>query len=164
MAVYPHGLGGNGAGIRRAVHGAHQVKRTCALVGANLELMQLWDLLRSVDYLTEEEGLPLRSITVYGRKLMAPLGLYAAALDPRITRVVLDSPPSSHWQGPPLLNVLRRVADLPEAAALVAPREVIFVPSLPDAYRYTRSIFELYGSASHLRKSRGLAQASESRP
>ena len=37
----------------------------------------------------------------------------------RITRVILEDPPSSHWQGPALLNILE-VTDLPEAAALVA--------------------------------------------
>ena len=57
---------------------------------------------------------------MYGRKEMGALGLYAAALDDRISRVILDDPPASHWQGPALLNVLR-LTDLPEAAALVAP-------------------------------------------
>jgi len=38
----------------------------------------------SVDYLVEGEGLMLDGVSVYGRKHMGALGLYAAALEPRI--------------------------------------------------------------------------------
>ena len=55
--------------------------------------MQLWDILRSVDYLVDGEKLKLSSISVYGRGYMGALGLYAAALDKRITRVILEDPP-----------------------------------------------------------------------
>ena len=117
-----------------------------ALIGATVESMQLWDLLRSVDYLVEGEGMKLDGVSVYGRKHMGALGLYAAALDPRITRVILDDPPSSHWQAAPLLNVLR-VTDLPEAAGLVAPREI--VSAIKWAYtktnlRYVRNIVHAF--------------------
>ncbi len=77
------------------------IRMTSALIGSTVESMQLWDLMRSVDYLVEGEGLKLDSISVYGRKQMGALGLYAAAFDPRITRVILDDPPASHWQASP---------------------------------------------------------------
>ena len=47
---------------------------------------------------------------------MGILGLYAGLFDERISRIVLQSPPESHRQGPALLNVLR-VTDIPEAVA-----------------------------------------------
>jgi cephalosporin-C deacetylase-like acetyl esterase len=123
------------------------LKRTAALVGATLESMQVWDILRSVDYLSE--GLKLDGISVYGRKEMGALGLYAAALDDRISRVILDDPPASHWQGPPLLNILR-VTDLPEAAALVAPREIVSLTTLPHSYGYTSSVYALFGKENRI--------------
>jgi cephalosporin-C deacetylase-like acetyl esterase len=134
------------------------IKRTVALLGGTFETMQLWDILRSLDFLTEDQGLPLKSISVYGRGQMGPLGLYAAALNKRITRVILDDPPGSHWQGPPLLNVLR-ITDLPETAALLAPRELVSLTPLPAAYDFTASIYGLYGKRSAIRQAGGLGAA-----
>src|SRR4029077_3315925 len=116
------------------------IRMKSALIGSTVESMQLWDILRSIDYLIQAEGLKLSEISVYGRKQMGALALYAAALDPRITRVILDDPPSSHWQGAALLNILR-ITDLPEVAGMVAPREIVSLTSLPEAYRYTSSIY-----------------------
>ncbi len=134
------------------------IRMTTALIGSTIESMQTWDLLRSVDFLTEAEGLHLDGISVYGRKQMGALGLYAAAMDPRITRVILDDPPASHWQGPPLLNVLR-VTDLPEAAAIMAPREIVSLSKLPAAYDYTRSIYTLYHAGARIREVGDLGKA-----
>ena len=134
------------------------IKRTAVLQGSSLESMQIWDILRSVDFLKEDQQLPLSAISVYGRRMMGPLGLYAAALDPRITRVILDDPPASHWQGPALLNVLR-ITDLPEAAALIAPRSLVSLTPLPKQYDFTRSIYSLYGKPSGVREAGGLSEA-----
>jgi cephalosporin-C deacetylase-like acetyl esterase len=134
------------------------IKRTAVLQGSSLESMQIWDILRSVDFLKEDQGLPLSTISVYGRRTIGPLGIYAAALDPRITRVILDDAPASHWQGPALLNVLR-ITDLPEAAALIAPRSLVSLTPLPKPYDFTRSIYSLYGKPSDVREAGGLSEA-----
>jgi cephalosporin-C deacetylase-like acetyl esterase len=134
------------------------IKRTAALLGGTLETMQLWDVLRSLDFLTADQALDLKSISVYGRGQMGPLGFYAAGLDDRITRVIVDDPPGSHWQGPPLLNVLR-MTDLPEAAALLAPRELVSLTPLPSGYDYTASIYALYGRRDAIRQAGALGQA-----
>jgi hypothetical protein len=89
---------------------------------------------------------------------MGPLGFYAAALDSRITRVILDDPPGSHWQGPPLLNILR-LTDLPEAAAMLAPRELVSLTPLPASYNYTGSIYALYGRRDAIRQAGALGEA-----
>lgn len=133
-------------------------KMTVALLGATLESLQLWDVLRSIDYLTEEEKLNLTSISVYGRKEMGGLALYAAALDSRVTRVILDDPPGSHWQGPAMLNVLR-YTDLAEVAAMAAPREIVSLTPLPDAYEYTKSVYNLYGKIKSIRVAASLGEA-----
>jgi hypothetical protein len=73
-------------------------------------------------------------------------------------RVILDDAPASHWQGPALLNVLR-VTDLPEAAALIAPRSLVSVTPLPKQYDYARSIYRLYGKPSAVREVGGLSEA-----
>ena len=120
--------------------------------------MQLWDILSSVDFLVDEEKLDLGSISVYGRKDMGGLALHAAVLDSRISRVILDDPPASHWQGPALLNVLR-ITDLPEVAGMMAPREIVSLTPLPTAYRYTRSIYGLHGKPDSIRQAASLGEA-----
>lgn len=138
--------------------GMATLKRSAALVGATIESMQVWDILRSVDYLTSMERLNLSSVSIYGRKNMGVLGIYAAAFDQKITRVILDDPPTSHWQGPALLNVLR-FTDLPEAAGLVAPRELVSLTHLSESYAFTKRIYALYGRRRALREASGLADA-----
>ena len=133
-------------------------KMTAALLGGTLESMQIWDILRSIGYLVDGEKLSLSSISLYGRKQMGALALHAAALDNRVSRVILEDPPGSHWQGPALLNVLR-ITDLPEVAALIAPREIVSLTPLPEAYRYTSAIFELHGKSSRIREVKSLAEA-----
>ena len=138
--------------------GMATVKRTAALLGATLESMQVYDIMRAVEYLNSGEGLTPSSIAVFGRKQMGALGIYAALLDPRITRVIVDDPPSSHWQGPALLNVLR-LTDLPETAAMVAPREIVSLTPLPPAWRYASRIYALYGKPGAIREAHGMTQA-----
>src|SRR4029077_15917392 len=113
------------------------IRMKSALIGSTVESMQLWDILRSIDYLIQAEGLKLSGISVYGRKQMGALALYAAALDARITRVILEDAPSSHWQAqaPALLNILR-ITDLPEIAGMVAPREIVSLSSAPEPYTH----------------------------
>jgi hypothetical protein len=134
------------------------LKRTAGLLGSTLESMQVWDILRAVDYLGSGEGLKLSSVQVFGKKEMGALGIYAALLNDRITRVILDDPPSTHWQKPALLNVLR-LTDLPETAAMIAPREIVSLTPLPPAFAYTSRIFALYGKGGAIRQVHGLAQA-----
>ena len=62
---------------------------------------------------------------------------------------MLMEPPSSHVLGPIFLNILR-YTDLPEAAALVAPRRLSFYGRMPEAFDYTRHVYALYGKADHL--------------
>ncbi len=133
-------------------------KMTVALLGGTLESMQLWDILRSVDYLVDEEKLNLSSISVYGRKQMGGLALHAGALDGRISRVILNDPPASHWQAPALLNVLR-ITDLPEVAGMMAPREIVSLTPLAEGYQYTRAIFRLYGKGDSIREAASLGEA-----
>ena len=133
-------------------------RMTVALLGGTLETLQLWDMLRSVEFLVEAQGLKLNSVSLYGRRQWGGLALHAAALDDRIERVILDDPPRSHGQGPALLNVLR-FTDLPEVAGMVAPREIVSLTPLPETYRFTRSVYALRGNGAAIREAASLAGA-----
>jgi hypothetical protein len=133
-------------------------KMSAGLLGTTLESLQLWDLLRSVDYLLDEEKLKLSSISVYGRRNMSGVAIYAGALDERITRVIVDNPPESHWEGPAFLNVLR-YTDLPEVAAVLAPRELVSLSHLPAGFGLAKSVYALQGKADQVREARALGDA-----
>ena len=62
---------------------------------------------------------------------------------------MLIDAPASHREGPVLLNVLR-YTDLPEVAALLAPRQLTFYGRVPEAYRFAQGIYTLRGKADSL--------------
>jgi dienelactone hydrolase len=145
MAVYPRGIGEiswdksfTKAALRNAMH-----------TGLTVDTMRLWDVYHAVQLLQREPGVDPARILIMGRGVSGILGLYAAILIPAVHQVMLADPPESHVQGPTLLNILRHT-DLPEAAALLAPRRLNFYARMPAAYEYTRHIYSLLGKGDHV--------------
>jgi cephalosporin-C deacetylase-like acetyl esterase len=142
MVVYPRGIGEVPwdktfwkATLRNAMH-----------VGETVDSMRLKDVISAFLALREMEGVDAARVMVLGKGISGALGLYAAILEPRIHQVMLMDPPVSHRQGPIFLNVLR-YTDLPEAAALLAPRRLNFYGHLPPEFDYTRRVFAVTGNA-----------------
>jgi dienelactone hydrolase len=101
----------------------NQIKRKFALIGQTLDGQRVWDSRRAlavVRGIGDLKGLPLQ---LEGKDTMAGIALYAALFEPDVARLRLVRPPATHSQGPIFLNV-RRVLDMPQAVALVSPREV----------------------------------------
>lgn len=158
MAVYPRGIGEVGWDksfwkdtLRNAMH-----------LGRTVDSMRLWDVLRAVEVLLAEDGVDPDRIMVLGKGISGALGLYAAILDSRIHQVMLMDAPESHRQGPIFLNVLR-YTDLPEAAALLAPRRLNFYGHMPAAYEYSRRIYALHGKPDHVFTSMNIGAVLEGR-
>jgi hypothetical protein len=84
-----------------------------------------------------------KEVVTLGIGVSGILGLYAALDDEHIAQVMLIDPPASHRDGPVLLNALR-YTDLPEIAALLAPRRLTFYGRVPEEYQKTREVFSLY--------------------
>ena len=72
-------------------------------------------------------------ITILGKGEDGVNGMYAALLDGNTHRVVLQSPPASHVQGPHYLGVLR-YTDIPETAELIGDKLRIY-GEVPDPLR-----------------------------
>jgi hypothetical protein len=115
--------------------------------GRTVAAMQTWDILRALEWIFAEEKLNPSSLSIYGKNEMGVLALYAALLDARVTEVILSNPPSSHWQGPALLNVLR-VTDFPEVASALGKGRVISLTKIPSNFRARRA--ESLSQALHL--------------
>src|SRR5262249_32522401 len=95
----------------------------------------------------------------YGQGYTAPLALYAALLDPQIGEIVIADCPTSHEnpQTPEFLGVLR-FGDLPQNLALAYPRRITFVGQMPEAFNWTRKVYEKLGSADRIRVINSLRQ------
>jgi len=102
------------------------------------------DSMRATDVRAALEAVPPGEITVVGKGISGTIGLYASIFNPKVKHVVLIDPPGSHAEGPIFLNVLR-YTDLPEAAALFAPRRLTFYSRTPSGYEYARHVWRLYG-------------------
>jgi dienelactone hydrolase len=125
-------------------------RRTMPLFGETLPERQVSDLLAAISLLRQE---PVTGkVAVYGHGPTAPLAIYAAVLDPQISEVVLSDPPASHEdpQTPEFLGILR-IGDLPHNLALVFPRTITFVGKTPEAYSWTRAVYEKFGAADRVR-------------
>lgn len=135
-----------------------EIERTASWIGRTVAGMQLWDILRAVEWVHAEEKLTPKSISLYGKGEMGILTLYAGVLDQRIDRVVMNDPPATHWRGPALLNVLR-VTDIPEVAGALAPRELVVVREVPDEFARAREIYALHGAADRFTSAPSLPEA-----
>jgi hypothetical protein len=136
------------------------IERSASWVGRTVASMQVWDILRAVEWALTEEKVRSSTVTLYGKGEMGILGLYAALFDDRIGQAVLQDPPESHRQGPALLNVLR-VTDVAEVAAAFAPRRLVVLGKTPSTFEFTRKIYELQERTDNLAAAGSLAEALE---
>jgi cephalosporin-C deacetylase-like acetyl esterase len=141
LVVYPRGIGE--VSWNKSLW--KSILRNAMHVGHTVDSLRLWDVLRASDVIRSLNGVDPQRITVLGIGTSSILGLYAAILDPGIQQVFLINPPTSHLEGPHFLNILRYL-DLPEAAALIAPRRLNFYSRMPEAFRPVARIYELSGS------------------
>lgn len=137
-----------------------EIERSASWVGRTVAAMQAWDILRAIEWATGEERIAARGISLYGKGEMGILALYAALFDERVSQVVLNDAPASHWQGPALLNVLR-ITDVVEVAGAFAPRRLVSLTEYPSAFDYTRKVYERQGAADQLARAESLAAALE---
>jgi hypothetical protein len=147
-AVYPRGIGEVGwdktfwkATLRNAMQ-----------VGETVDSMRLTDVRAAIEALQARGDVDPERITVVGKGVSGALALYAAIFNSRVQHVVMIEPPATHADGPIFLNVLR-YTDLPEAAALFAPRHLTFFGHMPQPFEYTKHVWELYGQEEKLESS-----------
>lgn len=123
--------------------------RNAMHIGETIDSLRLQDVLAAYRQLRDMPEVDPARIMIAGKGVSGALGLYAALLEPSVHQVMLVDPPSSHRHGPIFLNILRHT-DLPEAAALLAPRRLIFYGNMAPAYEYTKHVYSLLGVPDHL--------------
>lgn len=119
-----------------------QHRRRFYLLGQTLEEMQAWDIRRAIQATRTVSGLADTPLWLQGHRQMAALSVYAAIFEPNIKRVDLHELPTSHRDGPALLNVLR-VLDIPQAVSLAAERsQVVIYSSEKAAWQFPQAVAE----------------------
>ncbi|HWQ53722.1 MAG TPA: acetylxylan esterase [Bryobacteraceae bacterium] len=136
--------------------------RNAMHVGQTVDSIRLAHVMEGVATLRRDPAVDPRKIMVMGAGVSGTLGLYAAILDPEVAQVMLIDPPVTHAQGPLFLNVMR-YTDLPEAAALIAPRPLTFYARVPAQYEYARHIYGLYGKSGHFFRAMNIHRVLEGR-
>ncbi len=115
------------------------------VIGRHILGMRVYDVVRTLDYLTSRPDISKSDISCWAEDEAGLVALFAAALDERIKGLTLERTLAS-WESPsgfsysPSIfppNILK-YADIPELAALVAPRRVTLVDPLdPQRQRLT---------------------------
>ena len=95
-----------------------QIRRRFMLLGQTLDGMRVWDIRRAIQAIHKSSNLPL---WLEASEDMAVNCLYASLFETNIARIVLRDVPTSHFDAPDYLNVMR-ILDIPETIALVAER------------------------------------------
>jgi hypothetical protein len=126
------------------------LRRMYPLLGHTLPERQVHDLLAGTALMRQEPA--TRSTVLFGQGETAALAIYAAVLDPKITELILDTPPETHTQPETaeFLGILR-VGDLPQNLALLHPRPITFIGKIPPAYQWTKQVYEKLGSGDRIR-------------
>ncbi len=121
------------------------IRRRFNLLGQTVDGMRVWDVRRVIQALTNIEttkGLPIR-LTARGE--MAGIVLYASLFEPNVESLELYDLPTTHHEGPILLNVLRYL-DVPQAVAMAAERMQVTIHTTDEsAWGYPMKVVESLG-------------------
>ncbi|MGH9845592.1 MAG: acetylxylan esterase [Blastocatellia bacterium] len=139
-----------------------EIERSASWVGRTVAAMQVWDILRAIEWAVSEEKVSAPAISLYSKGEMGVLALYAGLFDERVKQVILSDAPASHWQGPALLNVLR-ITDIAEIAGAFAPRRLVSLTEFPPSFDYARNVYRLRGADGQLARAASLPEALEIR-
>ena len=129
------------------------VRRASAWTGRTLASMQVWDLLRCIDFCRTLPGVDAESIGIAAREDMGVVALYAALLDGKCKTLILKNPPptqdvasSPDGRGAAIeiLNCLR-VTDVYQLPALLAPTEITFIGEMPGSYKWSTDLLNKLG-------------------
>jgi cephalosporin-C deacetylase-like acetyl esterase len=129
------------------------VRRASAWTGRTLASMQVYDLLRCLEFCRTLPGVDPAKISIAARDEMGVVALYAALMDGKCESIILKNPPETQDQpgnpsgkGPAteMLNCLR-ITDVYQLPALLSPAKTIFVGEIPPAYLWSENVLKKTG-------------------
>ncbi|MEA3461447.1 MAG: acetylxylan esterase [Bacteroidota bacterium] len=126
------------------------VRRASAWTGRTIASMQVYDLLRAIEFCRTLDGVDPGKIGIAARDEMTVVAMYAALLDGNCHALILENPPES--QDTPsrpdgrgaaieMLNCLR-ITDLYQLPALLMPAKINFQGEVPDSYQWSEEVLQ----------------------
>lgn len=129
------------------------VRRASAWAGRTIASMQVYDLLRCIEFCRTVKGVDGQNIGIAARDEMCVVALYAALLDSKCSAVILKNPPETQdmasrpdgrGAATEMLNCLR-ITDVYQLPAYLAPSKVIFIGEMPEKYKWSENILSEVG-------------------
>jgi hypothetical protein len=129
------------------------VRRASAWTGRTIASMQVYDVLRSIEFCRTLEGVDPDKIGIAARDDMTVVAMYSALLDGKCHTLILLNPPAS--QDRPsrpdgrgaaieMLNCLR-ITDLYQLPALLIPAKINFRGDVPETYQWSVKVLQDLG-------------------
>ncbi len=168
VVAEPRGTGDNAWGTELDWH----VRRAAMLTGRTIASIQVYDTLRALEAIAHLPGVDSSRVALAGRRQMAVVALYAALLHAARQRrsnlealILSDLPESLSAHSNPdgtgiaseILFALQH-ADLPQAAGLLWPTELVFLGPRPGTYGWTEDLYARLGSPGAIRHVMNLGQ------
>ena len=134
------------------------VRRASAWTGRTIASMQVYDLLRSMEFCRTLDGVDPGKIGIAAREDMTVVAMYAALLDGNCHTLILKYPPES--QDTPsqpdgrgtaieMLNCLR-ITDLYQLPALLTPVTINLQGEVPDSYQWSYKVLQQLGKENNM--------------
>lgn len=129
------------------------IRRAADWTGRTIASMQVYDLLRCIDFCRTLPNVDPSQIGIAAQRNMAAIALYGALMDGRCKTVLLQDPPptqditgDSYGKGPAMemYNCLQ-VTDVNRLPALIWPTTTIYKGKIPDAYRWAEEVIAKAG-------------------
>lgn len=132
------------------------------LMGYNLITLHLWDLMRTIDYLSIRSDVDKDRIGCVGLSLGGTLTMHLAALDSRIKASVVSCALTTYQEyaikkanfcGSQFIPGIFQYADLPDIAGLIAPRPLLIEAGVYDEGFPIEATIEAYKALNEIYKS-----------
>ncbi len=129
------------------------VRRASAWTGRTVASMQVFDLIRCMEFCRTLPGVDPARISIAARNEMGAVALYAALMDGKCESLILKNPPETQnlpsdtdGKGPAIemLNSLR-VIDIYQIPALLSPAKIAFYGAIPPSYKWSEDILVSLG-------------------
>jgi hypothetical protein len=124
------------------------IRRSAAWIGRTVASMQVYDVLRCLEFCRTLKGVDPDKISIAADGPMSVVALYAALLDGKCESLVLNNPPetqdvasSPDGKGAAIemLNCLQ-ITDLKEMPALLAPAKVVVNSGMPAGWKWSEEV------------------------
>jgi len=135
------------------------IRRASAWTGRTIASMQVYDLLRCMEFCRSLERIDTKMIGIAARDEMGVVALYAALLDGNCHTVILKNPPESQdvpsqpggrGAATEMLNCLK-ITDVYQIPALIPSTNIIFKGDMPDSYQWSEKIRKKIGAGEFIR-------------